>query len=98
MLKFYLFKLALNVTIKFNKDKINFQNQHCLFFSEHYNYNSMRLWHKDLIDVLQRQQLIVQCFHNLEEKFDYRGISDEEFKQIKEKRVIIKTCQAKRNL
>ena len=98
MLKFYLFKLALNVTITFNKGKVNFQNYHCLYFSEHYNYNSMRLWHKDLIDVLPRQQLIVQCFHNLEEKFDCGGISYEEFKRIKQKYDIIKTCQAKRNL
>ena len=55
----------------------------------------MRVWHKDLLDVLPRQQLLgqwqecclvakylKQCLYNLQEKYDCGGISDEEWLKI----------------
>ena len=43
---------------------------------------NVRLWYKDLIKYLPRQQLIAQCLFNLQEKYDYGGIPEEEWKVI----------------
>ena len=53
--------------------------------------------YENLFENWMNYRYFVQCFHNLEEKFDCGGISYEEFKQIKNKHAIIETCQAKRN-
>ena len=53
--------------------------------------------YENLFENWMNYRYFVQCFHNLEEKFDCEGISKEDFKQIKNKHAIIETCQAKRN-
>lgn len=42
-----------------------------------------------LFENWMNHRYLVQCFHNLEEKFDCGGISEEEFKQIKNKHAMV---------